>query len=282
MNFQLLTIETGDGCSLQYPQKFLADNCQCIADLVELNLERDDNFKIPFTREEINAFLGLLQTRRALSTKEDTLKALRVADYLLMNLTNSELNQIVADLSQTKISEFLTDSLEQVDEFVKTNGHLELNIPGLIQALENPASLRNFTGLTRVERYDRLLDFIELPIDEDAKDITLKELLNQFIKILPYHVRWYIILLMERVPSDAFDNPIDKTQQKLFYLLLKTFRNSYLKLLGEEFSEDQLICTEFDLSNFLNQMGMQQYQPLHQPQPQQPGFWQRVQSYWPF
>jgi len=275
MNLQLLTIQTSDGLSFQYPQKFLSDNCPYISDFLEEQMK--GNLELPFTSEEMNAFLELLQTRRRLSSEAETLNALRVADYVRMDLTKAELNQIVADLSPAGREECLKEGIEQIDEFLKTRGYSELNMAALIDALENPDLLQSFVGPTREERYDRLLDFVK-----DAEEFTLHELIDACLKIFPYGIRSYLLIMFERYPSEVYDVKVEMNTT-IFHAVLKICRKYYLKIYGEELPQGQPMIDPSDINELIRIWMIKDLpDPIEENTAFAPGIAARIRNYLSF
>jgi len=178
MNFQLVTLKTSDGILLRYPLNFLARNCVAIKAATEEDFR--DGISPPFTSSQFNLFLELLETRDVLLKDEETLEALRVADYLGLQLKPSELHKMVNGLKIEKIDQF--------DEFLIASGHEELSVAAMIHLLTHLQEFSEFKGLTLLERFDRFLKAMTI-----SKPLTGIEVFKLLLPLVPQRLMYYLI-----------------------------------------------------------------------------------------
>jgi hypothetical protein len=251
MNYQLLTIKASDDIFFLYPLNFLARNCGYINDIVS-NTTCIGGIDLPFTSEEIDAFLYLLETRTA---PENVVAALRVGDFLLFDLTEAEIYQMIDQLDDI-------DNIKQIDKFVLSRGYSKLSMESLIDAFTHLDELRSFEGVSWKDRFDQASAQLQ-----DKDTATWGELLDIVFPVIEsYFIRQHIVCLT--LAKDKMINSASMNYLKMMMPMIGRF----------------LYNGDTDIQS-VNRDVMARVIRQHAPNlvaVPQPTWWQRLRSHMPF
>lgn len=278
MNYQLASIKLEDDLTIQYPLNFLVQKCDYFKDLQSEDFDLKKDIGLPYTSKDFNLFLEFLQTEKPLDTIEETITALTIADFLRMNIDDSQLYLMVCQLEAQM--DYVNDWM-QLDQFVQQQGYSDIHMASLIHALENLTAFKNFEGLSFAERYDQLLTHLDT-----AENATAQEIVKELLPILPHIFKWYILILTEHMPANTLQEKIDSPTLTYLTMLLKIGRKPYLKAMGEEQEENTEdlndLLNQVPQANFHHMLNQVQVAPAAPRVQHTPTWWERLRQYMPF
>ncbi len=231
MNYQLLSLYTIDGVTVGYPRNFLKRSCGLIRGALEEGIS--GAIEIPFTSLELNLFLELLETRKVLSSVDETIKALLLADYFELKLTPLELNQMISDIHLN----FDVDNIEQVDEFILEAGYKELTAGAVAHVLVHRAQLATFPGVSRGERFDRFVKEFSV-----KTSVGILEALRLVLPLVPHLAKK--ILIIDAMPKEE---PISEKYLGYMKMLLPILKSQI-------FNDGETLAPALDLTAIMRAM----------------------------
>jgi hypothetical protein len=164
---------------------------------------------IPMQSSRLSAFFELLETRKMLQTVEETVEALLAAEYFGLNLTSSQLNEMICDL----------DLDDQSRPFLLQAGFTTISIPALLYLINHEDELISYARPLS----ERTNEVVNELIFKDK--ITIGELISRVITLCPLKQQVIMESLLDGINLDveiAYYGMIRHMMPKLVAIYSKT------------------------------------------------------------